>query len=143
VRKYRNYTNEDIVRYSKEVNSIASLLKRLELKPSGGNYANIKNNLQKLKIDTSHWTGQGWNKDQQLKDWTMYSRVGHLKKHLIKEKSHQCEKCLLTTWLEQNIVLEVHHIDGNRTNNNFDNLQLLCCNCHAQTENWRNKKITK
>ena len=143
MRKYRNYTNEDIVRYSKEVNSIASLLKRLELKPSGGNYANIKNNLQKLKIDTSHWTGQGWNKDQQLKDWTMYSRVGHLKKHLIKEKSHQCEKCLLTTWLEQNIVLEVHHIDGNRTNNNFDNLQLLCCNCHAQTENWRNKKITK
>jgi 5-methylcytosine-specific restriction endonuclease McrA len=143
VRKYRNYTNEDIVRYSKEVNSIASLLKRLELKPSGGNYANIKNNLQKLKIDTSHWTGQGWNKDQQLKDWTMYSRVRHLKKHLIKEKSHQCEKCLLTTWLEQNIVLEVHHKDGNRTNNNFDNLQLLCCNCHAQTDNWRNKKITK
>lgn len=143
MRKYRNYTNEDIVRYSKEVNSIASLLKRLELKPSGGNYANIKNNLQKLKIDTSHWTGQGWNKDQQLKDWTMYSRVGHLKKHLIKEKSHKCEKCLLTTWLEQNIVLEVHHKDGNRTNNNFDNLQLLCCNCHAQTENWRNKKITK
>lgn len=143
MRKYRNYTNEDIVRYSKEVNSIASLLKRLELKPSGGNYANIKNNLQKLKIDTSHWTGQGWNKDQQLKDWTMYSRVRHLKKHLIKEKSHQCEKCLLTTWLEQNIVLEVHHKDGNRTNNNFDNLQLLCCNCHAQTDNWRNKKITK
>jgi 5-methylcytosine-specific restriction endonuclease McrA len=143
VRKYRNYTNEDIVRYSKEVNSIASLLKRLELKPSGGNYANIKNILQKLKIDTSHWTGQGWNKDQQLKDWTMYSRVGHLKKHLIKEKSHKCEKCLLTTWLEQNIVLEVHHKDGNRTNNNFDNLQLLCCNCHAQTDNWRNKKITK
>ena len=143
MRKYRNYTNEDIVRYSKEVNSIASLLKRLELKPSGGNYANIKNNLQKLKIDTSHWTGQAWNKDQQLKDWTMYSRVGHLKKHLIKEKSHQCEKCLLTTWLEQSIVLEVHHKDGNRTNNNFDNLQLLCCNCHAQTDNWRNKKITK
>ena len=143
MRKYRNYTNEDIVRYSKEVNSIASLLKRLELKPSGGNYANIKNILQKLKIDTSHWTGQGWNKDQQLKDWTMYSRVGHLKKHLIKEKSHKCEKCLLTTWLEQNIVLEVHHKDGNRTNNNFDNLQLLCCNCHAQTDNWRNKKITK
>lgn len=140
MRKYRNYTNEDIVRYTKEVYSIASLLKRLELKPSGGNYANIKNNLQKLKIDTSHWKGQGWNKDQQLKDWTKYSRVGHLKKHLIKEKSHQCEKCLLTTWLEQPIILEVHHKDGNRTNNNFNNLQLLCCNCHAQTDNWRNRK---
>ena len=141
MRKYRNYTDEDIIRHSKEVYSIASLLKRLELKACGGNYANIKNNLQKLKIDTSHWTGQAWSKNKQLQNWSKYSKVGHLKKHLIKEKSHQCEKCLLTSWLEQPIVLEVHHKDGNRTNNDFNNLQLLCCNCHAMTDNWRNKKM--
>lgn len=27
-------------------------------------------------------------------------------------------------------VLEVHHIDGNRKNNNLDNLVILCANCH-------------
>jgi 5-methylcytosine-specific restriction endonuclease McrA len=143
MRKYRNYTDDDIITHSKEVYSIGQLLRKLDLKPCGGNYANIKNNLQRLQIDTSHWKGQGWNKDQQLKDWSMYSKVSHLKKHLIKEKTHQCEKCLLTTWLEKPIVLEVHHKDGNRTNNNLDNLQLLCCNCHSITDNWRNKKRTK
>jgi hypothetical protein len=140
MKKYRNYTDEDIKIHSKGVYSIGQLLKKLDLKPAGGNYANIKNNLQRLQIDTSHWKGQAWNKDQQLKDWSMYSRVSHLKKHLIKEKGNQCEECSLTKWREHDIVLEVHHKDGNRTNNNFDNLQLLCCNCHSITDNWRNKK---
>jgi hypothetical protein len=140
MRKYREYTDEQVINYAKEVFSIAQLLNKLNLKIAGGNYSHIKKTLQRLNIDTSHWTSQGWNKNQQLKDWSMYSRVSHLKKHLIKEKTHQCEKCLLTTWLEQPIVLEVHHKDGNRTNNNFDNLQLLCCNCHSTTDNWRNKR---
>jgi hypothetical protein len=33
----------------------------------------------------------------------------------------------------------VHHIDGNRCNNNLDNLQILCPNCHALTNNWRSR----
>lgn len=31
------------------------------------------------------------------------------------------------------IPLEVHHIDGDYTNNNESNLQLLCPNCHSLT----------
>lgn len=31
--------------------------------------------------------------------------------------------------------LEVHHIDGNCTNNKEENLQLLCPNCHSLTPN--------
>lgn len=140
MRKYREYTDNDIINYAKEVFSIAQLLKKLNLKPTGGNYAHCKKHLQRLNVETSHWRGQAWNKNQQLKDWSTYSRVAHLKKHLIKEKSHKCENCLLTNWQEYPIVLEVHHKDGDRTNNNFENLQLLCCNCHALTNNWRNKK---
>ena len=39
------------------------------------------------------------------------------------------------------IPLEVHHIDGDCTNNKEENLQLLCPNCHSLTENFgsRNK----
>ena len=32
MRKYKEYSNEDIINYAKEVNSIASLLKKLNLK---------------------------------------------------------------------------------------------------------------
>lgn len=139
MRNYRNYTDEDVIKYVKEVCSIAQLLKKINLKPAGGNYAHIKKTIQRLNINTDHWTGQGWNKGQQLKDWSQYSTVEKLKPHLIRKKGNKCENCLLTEWQKYPIVLEVHHKDGNRTNNNLDNLQLLCCNCHALTDNWRNK----
>lgn len=60
-----------------------------------------------------------------------------LKLKLLKEglKEHKCEKCGQTTWLGQPIPLELHHINGNHYDNNFDNLQLLCPNCHALEDN--------
>lgn len=140
MRKYREYSDEDIVKYAKEVKSIAGLLKKLNLKVIGGNYANIKRNLQRLNVDTSHWTGQAWNKDERLKNWSQYSRASNLKKHLISLKGHECENCHNKQWFGFPIKLEIHHIDGNKTNNNLDNLQLLCPNCHSITPNWRKQK---
>ena len=58
---------------------------------------------------------------------------------LITLRGHQCECCKLTTWLEQPINLELHHCDGDKSNNELDNLQLLCPNCHSYTPNWRGK----
>ncbi len=48
-------------------------------------------------------------------------------------------KCQLCGWGEENptthkIPLQVHHIDGDFTNNKEENLQLLCPNCHSLTE---------
>ena len=138
--KYREYTNEDIITYSKEVKSIAGLLKKLDLRIAGGNYTNIKRLLQKLNVDCSHWTGSAWSKDQQLKDWSDYTRVEQLKPHLLKDKGNTCNSCKLDSWMDKPIPLEVHHLDGDRTNNDYINLELLCCNCHALTHNWRGKK---
>ena len=57
MRKYKNYTNEDIINYSKEVKSIAGLLKKLGLRTVGGNYYTIKKKLKELEVNTEHWTG--------------------------------------------------------------------------------------
>lgn len=61
---------------------------------------------------------------------------------LLKEgyKSHQCERCKKTEWFGMPIPLELHHIDGNHYNNKISNYQLLCPNCHAQTESYRGRK---
>lgn len=58
-------------------------------------------------------------------------------------KEYQCESCGFTTWRGNPIPLEVHHVDGDKTNNELCNLQLLCPNCHAQTSTYRGKNIKK
>lgn len=141
-KKYRNYTDQNIIDYSKEVKSIAGLLRKLNLEAKGGNYINIKKNLQRLKVNTDHWTGQAWNKNEQLKDFSKYTRATHLKKHLIKQRGHKCEECKRENWFDQLITLELHHKDGNRGNNQESNLQLLCPNCHSYTDYWRNKPVS-
>jgi hypothetical protein len=138
MRKYRNYTDDDVILATSQVKSMGQLLKTLNLKVSGGNYINIRRLLQKLELDCSHWTGQGWNKDKQLKDWSEYTRIRSLKKHLIKLKGNICEICHNKSWLDNPIKLEIHHKDNNRTNNQLNNLQLLCPNCHSFTAGFRN-----
>ena len=75
-------------------------------------------------------------KNKKLKNWENYKTTSSLKPHLIKHLGNICECCKLSKWLDQEIKLEIHHIDGDRTNNSFENLQLLCPNCHTQTDNF-------
>jgi hypothetical protein len=138
-RKYRNYTDEQVVQKCKEVNSMAELLKALDLRIAGGNYNNMRKTLQRLNLDCSHWTGSAWNTGQRLKDWSEYNKLSSLKPHLIKERGHQCEKCKITEWQGNPIPLEVEHSNGDRTDNRKENLELLCCNCHALTPTWRGR----
>ena len=58
-------------------------------------------------------------------------------------KEHKCECCGLTTWLDKPIPLELHHKDGDRTNNVIENFALLCPNCHAFTDSYRGKNSRK
>jgi hypothetical protein len=143
MRKYREYSDEDLVKCASEVTSVSQLLKALGLRPAGGNYANIKRLLQKLEVNCDHWKGHAWNKDQRLKDWSEYTTVVNLKKHLIIERGHKCESCGNVKWMGYLIALEVEHIDGDRTNNDKKNLKLLCPNCHSLTPTWRGRKNGK
>lgn len=92
---------------------------------------------------------QAWSKgkcllqlDDVFKENTNWA-TGLLKKYLLffGIKKEVCEMCGLSEWNNKKIPLECHHIDGNSSNNSIKNLQLLCMNCHAQTENFRGKNI--
>lgn len=41
---------------------------------------------------------------------------------------YKCGRCGYNT---NSAAIVVHHIDRNRVNNNLENLEVLCCNCHA------------
>jgi 5-methylcytosine-specific restriction endonuclease McrA len=58
---------------------------------------------------------------------------------LIYQFGHKCMSCELTEWLGQPIPLEVDHTDGNAGNNAYENLKLLCANCHGITPTWKGK----
>jgi 5-methylcytosine-specific restriction endonuclease McrA len=59
----------------------------------------------------------------------------------LKETKCQCAKCKNTgKWWSEKMVLELHHIDGNRYNHKKDNLEWLCPNCHSLTSNFRGRK---
>lgn len=58
-------------------------------------------------------------------------------------KVKKCEICNIIDWQGKSLTFHVHHIDGNYLNNMLSNLQVLCPNCHSQTENWGFKKRHK
>ena len=62
----------------------------------------------------------------------------HLKARLIREglKENRCEQCGITEWQGKPLNMQLHHRDGDGTNNRLENLELLCANCHSQTDNW-------
>ncbi len=58
-------------------------------------------------------------------------------------KRKVCEKCELEKWLGESIPLELHHKNGNKFDNRLNNLQLLCPNCHALTDNYSGRKTIR
>ena len=141
--KWRNYTKkelEEIVKNSKSDRDVAEALGYN--KDSGSAKQTLHQMYKELNLDTSHFLGQGWNKGNYLFEdlkLGIYKKRGTLLNMLIDKRGRMCECCGSTQWLGRKINLEVHHKDGNHLNNNQDNLQLLCPNCHSYTDNWRGR----
>jgi DNA-binding CsgD family transcriptional regulator len=62
----------------------------------------------------------------------------NLKLRLIKEglKQNRCERCGLGEWRGNVLSLALHHVNGDRLDNRLGNLELLCPNCHSQTDTY-------
>ena len=67
-----------------------------------------------------------------------------LRKALIHLYGNKCGECgSLPLWNGKPLVLQLHHKDGDACNNVITNLQLLCPNCHSQTNTYCGKNINK
>ena len=146
--KFSKINLKNIVSQSK---SKRECLIKLDMKPYGGNYRILDNYISLYKIDTSHFLGQGWNVNNSPADIKPIEKYLNneiaitsykLKKRLLKEglKKQKCEICNLSECNDSIIPLELHHINGNNKDNSLSNLQMLCPNCHALTDNYRNRK---
>ena len=92
--KYK-YTNEQFIEVVKSSYSIAQVAQALGIKAAGGNYTTIKNKIKALQLDTSHFTGQGWNvgdrykptKSAQPLDSILIENSTYINTHHLKEYS--------------------------------------------------------
>lgn len=147
------YTDDDLIKAVQSSTSIRQVLILLNLANQGGNYDTIHRKVKRLNLDTSHFVGQAHRKGKTCIKTSTDTYLNNLqpigsfrlKNRLIKEGYliPVCQTCSLTTWLDQPIPLELDHIDGNSSNNNLDNLRLLCPNCHSFTDTYRGKNQSR
>lgn len=148
----KGYTDTEIVRAVETSRSMAGVLRKLQLAPAGGNYKTIQTKIELLDLNTCHFTGKGWRKGKHYgpkQPVEAYLFLGSsiksyiLKKRLMNEglKDKKCEDCGLEQWLAGPIPLELEHVNGISNDNKFENLKILCPNCHALTPTYRGKNI--
>lgn len=110
----------------------------------------LKKAIQEGKIQKAEWLPDAWahslKKRRDIahnKPFAQRSKAIKISQILI-EQNNKCLHCKIEQcWNNQFLVFQLDHIDGNRGNDNRDNLRLLCPNCHSQTETFGGKKNRK
>lgn len=138
------YTKELLLEAVSKSWSIAGVLRTLGIRFSSGTHTYVRDKIKEYNIDSSHFTGQGWNRNKRhpIRDINSILTDGHryriqgkiLRKSLLQiGVKYECVKCKNDgQWNGYDLVLEVDHIDGDWSNNKRDNLQFMCPNCHTQ-----------
>ena len=128
---------EEILQWIEEHQSKAFICRQLQCKPE-----TLNSYLKKMDIVyEGNKSGKGLPDTTSYKTAEEYIKKDCVKSHILKLKliregikEKKCEICGASTWQEKELPLELHHIDGNHYNNDFNNLQILCPNCHSIQE---------
>lgn len=129
---------EEILSWIEAHQSKAFICRQLRCKPE-----TLNSYLQKMNIEYSgNQGGKGFKTDVKYKTAEEYIKTSTcVKSHLLKIKlirdgikEDKCEICGVSIWQGVKLPLELHHKDGDHFNNNLDNLQILCPNCHSIQE---------
>lgn len=153
----RKWTDDDLQTAIKCARSLRQVALSLGLCGKGGGcYDFLRGHIKRLKLDTSHFTGQGWlrgrSNSNSKKSAYNYLKKGKvvngcvLKPKLIEEGilSYECDACGIgPEWNGKDLVLQLDHKNGDRADNRKENLRFLCPNCHSQTTNFCSRKIRK
>jgi 5-methylcytosine-specific restriction endonuclease McrA len=148
----KNIPNDLLEKTIKESYSWSEAMRKLNKPTKGASYQFFQNRVKKLGIDTSHFLGKAAHTGERhtgkckTKHWSDILKTSQTKervdsKQLRRSYKKYCDEMNIKQqcvhcgnegiWLNQKMLLQIDHIDGNRGNNHPSNLQLLCANCHV------------
>lgn len=135
---------EEILQWIKEEQPKCYIAAQLKCKPETLNHYLKEMNIEYAGQQNKKGQQKGPNVYKQASEYLgtdKQIKSSELKYKILRDglKEYKCEKCGLSTWLNEEIPLELHHKNGNHYDNNFDNLIILCPNCHALEENRQTK----
>jgi len=161
VERKTRYTKDRLEAAVASAFSYAQVLKELGLKPTGGNYQNLKAWILHHNIDISHFTHQAWSKGKTLEtsevicqhrdnsrrnlaDSEVFVKHGRpipssrLKQRALRNGmlEDRCSVCGISDWQGKPLTLHLDHINGSHSDNRIENLRIICPNCHQQTATW-------
>lgn len=146
------WNKEKVISAVKNNISYAGVLRELGIPLAGNNTATLKRKIENWNLNTSHFTHSKVKKfdtkilsvEEYLNN-TVKITAYKLKNKLLKEglKKNICERCGISEWQGSPLNIQLHHIDGNPDNNSLENLQMLCPNCHSQTDSYCGNKKEK
>lgn len=145
------YLKENFAPIVATSDSLSDIARRLGLKAKGGNINTIRRYVDFYGLDTSHFNPNktGLSKPI-LKDEELFINNVRVPSRAIKQrlldahlKEYKCEICGQEgIWNGKELTLELHHVNGNHFDNRLENLQILCPNCHSQTDTYRNRNAS-
>lgn len=142
----RKYTKEILEKAVINSVSYTEVLRFLGIM-GGGSHSHITRMIRQFEIDHSHFTHRSRNsrtcsnkrlsphqifrilpEDSRRLDVRLLRRA--LKEMNVEEKCNRCQQP--PEWQGKFLRLEINHIDGDWHNCLFENLELICPNCHSQ-----------
>lgn len=136
------YTKEQAAEAARSSLSYSETLRKLGMRPAGGNHEVLKTWLERWGIPTSHFDSDAVRRlprrepkalSEVMVEGSTYSR-STLKRRLFDEglKQRRCEQCGQDEdWRGGRMALILDHINGVPDDHRLENLRILCPNCAA------------
>ena len=142
--KRYDWNKEKVEEAVKNSFSYQETLRKLGVNTAGNNGETLKRKIKEYGIDISHFTFHAVSVPKTRKSvYEFLTKDSHIQTHKLKSKlieaglkENKCEMCGISMWAGRPLICQLHHINGDNTDNRLENLQMLCPNCHSQTDNY-------
>lgn len=137
----KKFSDQELLNLWSQCDSVNQFLLRLGVGTSGGAWYHYQKRLTLLGVhfsdSTQSWRSRGGQKTAQIKNRLAIQKRIRLPRPTLKKaldlisREYVCADCKLSEWRGYKLLLHIHHKNEDKTQNQVENLEYLCPNCHS------------